>query len=491
MSKIDIDTKIEKALAEIEKLKIDVLELKKEKEILNEIEESNLVFEKLLGDMVFEKELSVIEMSIFKYIIKEIFFYTKNYFYKNNKENLVTLTIELNIKKFFLDERFKQEKIKNILKNISDFSNVVIDYENTFIEQDILGEIYYDEENKKKKYNIDVRVEYSFLKFLKKIIIGEEIDITYNSYLFNDNKYKNAITNLEEIDKIYEIAFADKRNFNDFTNKEKALFEYIAKEIIKSPYKNLRINIINFLKFEENTKEEYKTEVKAIQNWVFNAFKIEMNLFTGSHIFFTPVTSVFSKFSELYSKKEFFIRLNFSDKFLEYFSKKDYFVKSNSFSDYYLFYYDDKLENKISKILNITMENYSLKNGVENIFFELILNKIIETKKENLIINISEFSKIRKKVLKEYEKTMFNLKEKLRGNLNFYEYQKFNDIKNKYEDKILTKKEKSFITEIKYPSAENTNNLTNILLEVIVNKDFLNYLENIDNNKRKIPYFEY
>ena len=491
MSKIDIDTKIEKALTEIEKLKLDVLELKKEKEILNEIEESDLVFEKLLGDMVFDKELSVIEMSIFKYIIKEIFFYTKNYFYKNNKENLVTLTIELNIKKFFLDERFKQEKIKNILKNISDFSNVVIDYENTFIEQDILGEIYYDEENKKKKYNIDVRVEYSFLKFLKKIIIGEEIDITYNSYLFNDNKYKNAITNLEEIDKIYEIAFADKRNFNDFTNKEKALFEYIAKEIIKSPYKNLRINIINFLKFEENTKEEYKTEVKAIQNWVFNAFKIEMNLFTGSHIFFTPVTSVFSKFSELYSKKEFFIRLNFSDKFLEYFSKKDYFVKSNSFSDYYLSYYDDKLENKISKILNITMENYSLKNGVENIFFELILNKIIETKKENLIINISEFSKIRKKVLKEYEKTMFNLKEKLRGNLNFYEYQKFNDIKNKYEDKILTKKEKSFITEIKYPSAENTNNLTNILLEVIVNKDFLNYLESIDNNKRKIPYFEY
>ena len=31
MSKIDIDTKIEKALAEIEKLKIDVLELKKRK----------------------------------------------------------------------------------------------------------------------------------------------------------------------------------------------------------------------------------------------------------------------------------------------------------------------------------------------------------------------------------------------------------------------------------------------------------------------------
>ena len=47
MSKIDIDTKIEKALTEIEKLKLDVLELKKEKEILNEIEESNLVFEKL------------------------------------------------------------------------------------------------------------------------------------------------------------------------------------------------------------------------------------------------------------------------------------------------------------------------------------------------------------------------------------------------------------------------------------------------------------
>lgn len=213
MSKIDIDTKIEKALTEIEKLKLDVLELKKEKEILNEIEESDLVFEKLLGDMVFDKELSVIEMSIFKYIIKEIFFYTKNYFNRNNKENLVTLTIELNIKKFFLDKRFKHEKIKNIIKNISNFSNVVIDYENTFIEQEILGEIYYDEENKKKKYNIDVRVEYSFLKFLKKIIIGEEIDITYNSYLFNDNKYKNAITNLEEIDKIYEIAFADKRNF--------------------------------------------------------------------------------------------------------------------------------------------------------------------------------------------------------------------------------------------------------------------------------------
>ena len=336
MSKIDIDTKIEKALTEIEKLKLDVLELKKEKEILNEIEESDLVFEKLLGDMVFDKELSVMEMSIFKYIIKEIFSYTKNYFNKNNKENLVTLTIELNIKKFFLDERFKHEKIKNILKNISDFSNVIIDYENTFIEQDILGEIYYDEENKKKKYNIDVRVDYNFFKFLKKIITGEEIDITYNSYLFNNNKYKSAITNLEEIDKIYEIAFTDKRNFDDFTNKEKALFEYIAKEIIKSPYKNLKIDIINFLKFEENTNEEYKAEVKAIQNWVFKAFKIETDLFTGSYIFFIPVTSVFSKFSELYSKKEFFIRLNFSDDFLEYFSKKEYFIKSNSILDYYL-----------------------------------------------------------------------------------------------------------------------------------------------------------
>ena len=393
-----------------------------------------------------------------------------------------------------MTERFKQEKIKNILKNISDFSNVVIDYENTFIEQDILGEIYYDEENKKKKYDIDVRVEYSFLKFLKKIIIGEEIDITYNSYLFNDNKYKNAITNLKEIDKIYEIAFADKRNFNDFTNKEKALFEYIAKEIIKSPYKNLKIDVIDYLKFEENTIEEYKTEVKAIQNWFFNALKIEINLFTDGHIFFSPVTSIFSIFSEFNSKKEFFIRLNFSDEFLEYFSKKDYFLKSNSFVDYYLSYYDDKLKNKrtkISKILNITMENYFLKNGTENIFFEFILNKIIETKKENLIIDISKFFKTRKKDLKKYEKNMFNLKEKLRGNLNFYEYQKLNDRKSKYEDKILTKKGKSFITEIKYPSVENTNNLTNILLEVIVNKDFLNYLENIDNNKRKIPYFEY
>ena len=178
-----------------------------------------------------------------------------------------------------------------------------------------------------------MRVEYSFLKFLKKIIIGEEIDITYNSYLFNDNKYKNAITNLEKIDKIYEIAFADKRNFNDFTNKEKALFEYIAKEIIKSPYKNLKIDIIDFLKFKENTNEEYKAEVKAIQNWVINAFKIEMDLFTGAYIFFSPITSVFSEF---YSKKEFFIRLNFSDEFLEYFSKKDYLLKSNSFLDYYL-----------------------------------------------------------------------------------------------------------------------------------------------------------
>lgn len=334
MSKIDIDTKIEKALAEIEKLKIDVLELKQEnKEKLSSFEESDLVFEKLLGDMVFEKELSVIEMSIFKYIIKEIFSYTKNYFNKNNKANLFTLTIEINIKKFFLDERFKHEKIKNILKNISDFSNVVIDYENTFIKQDILGEIYYDEKNKKKKYNIDVRVEYSFLKFLKKIIIGEEIDITYNSYLFNDNKYKNAITNLEEIDRIYEIAFADKKNFNDFTNKEKTLFEHIAKEIIKSPYKNLKIDIIDFLKFKENTNEEYKAEVKAIQNWVINAFKIEMDLFTSAYIFFSPITSVFSEF---YSKKEFFIRLNFSDEFLEYFSKKDYLLKSNSFLDYYL-----------------------------------------------------------------------------------------------------------------------------------------------------------
>ena len=295
--------------------------------------------------MVFEKELSVIEMSIFKYIIKEIFFYTKNYFNRNNKENLVTLTIELNIKKFFLDKRFKHEKIKNIIKNISNFSNVVIDYENTFIEQEILGEIYYDEENKKKKYNIDVRVEYSFWKFLKKIIIEEEIDITYNSYLFNNNKYKNAITNLEEIDKIYEIAFADKKKFNNFTNKEKALFEYIAKEIIKSPYKNLKIDIIDFFKFKENTfkeytNEEYKAEVKAILNWVINAFKIEMDLFTGTYIFFSPVTSVFSNF------KEFSIRLIFSDEFLKYFSKKDYLLKSNSFLDYYLSYYDDELEIK-------------------------------------------------------------------------------------------------------------------------------------------------
>ena len=60
MSKIDIDTKIEKALTEIEKLKI---------------EESDLVFEKLLGDMVFDKELSVIEMSIFKYIKKYFRFF--------------------------------------------------------------------------------------------------------------------------------------------------------------------------------------------------------------------------------------------------------------------------------------------------------------------------------------------------------------------------------------------------------------------------------
>ena len=75
MSKIDIDTKIEKALTEIEKLKLDVLELKKEKKFLNEIEESDLVFEKLLGDMVFDKELSVIEMSIFKYIKKYFRFF--------------------------------------------------------------------------------------------------------------------------------------------------------------------------------------------------------------------------------------------------------------------------------------------------------------------------------------------------------------------------------------------------------------------------------
>ena len=71
-----------------------------------------------------------------------------------------------------------------------------------------------------------------------------------------------------------------------------------------------------------------------------------MNLFTDGYIFFIPVTAVFSKISELYSKKEFFIRLNFSDEFLEYFSKKDYFLKSNSILDYYLSHYDDKLENK-------------------------------------------------------------------------------------------------------------------------------------------------
>ena len=58
-----------------------------------------------------------------------------------------------------------------------------------------------------------------------------------------------------------------------------------------------------------------------------------MDLFTSAYIFFSPITSVFSEF---YSKKEFFIRLNFSDEFLEYFSKKDYLLKSNSFLDYYL-----------------------------------------------------------------------------------------------------------------------------------------------------------
>ena len=89
-------------------------------------------------------------MSIFKYIIKEIFFNIKNFFDKGQKNeiNIYNFSMEINIKRFFLNEKFNFIKIKNILENILNSCNVIIDYENTFIEQDIIRDFFLDEKKK-------------------------------------------------------------------------------------------------------------------------------------------------------------------------------------------------------------------------------------------------------------------------------------------------------------------------------------------------------
>ena len=133
----DIEGKIEKTLAKIEKLELEVLELKKENEkSKGSVAECDLLFKKILRDMSFNYELSIREMSIFKYIIKEIFFNIKNFFDKGQKNeiNVYNFSMEINIKRFFLNEKFNFIKIKNILENILNSCNVIIDYENTLFD---------------------------------------------------------------------------------------------------------------------------------------------------------------------------------------------------------------------------------------------------------------------------------------------------------------------------------------------------------------------
>ena len=183
----------------------------------------------------------------------------------------------------------------------------------------------------------------------------------------------------------------------------------------------------------------------------------------------------------------FYMYLKLSDNFLEYFSDKNFILKGNSLFDYYLGDFNDKTE----KILNIVMGNYNFKNSKGKQLFNLILKEIILTNKENLTIDISNFYKTKKIKIEEYEETMFNLKEKLTGNIEVYTYKKWNNGKTKGENIVLRKNLKSFVEEFNYPHEKERKNLTNIFLELTVNKSFLTYLQNIENNKKKIPYFDY
>lgn len=91
----DIERKIEKTLVKIEKLELEVLELKKENEkSKSSVAECDLLFKKILRDMSFNYELSIKEMSIFKYIIKEFFFNIKNFFDKGKKMKLIFIIFQ-------------------------------------------------------------------------------------------------------------------------------------------------------------------------------------------------------------------------------------------------------------------------------------------------------------------------------------------------------------------------------------------------------------
>ena len=479
----DIERKIEKTLVKIEKLELEVLELKKENEkSKSSVAECDLLFKKILRDMSFNYELSIKEMSMFKYIIKEIFFYIKNVFDKGQKNeiNIYNFSMEINIKRFFLNEKFNFIKIKNILENILNSCNVIIDYENTFIEQDIIRDFFLDEKKKSNKYMFVFYIDYKFIMYLKEYILGTEKN-TYNSYLYKNNTYKGEIKDLDEIDKIFEIAFAEKEYNSENYENEKYIFEYIAKEIIKTPYKNLKINVFQFLDCMD------EKNIYFFSDWILNAFKIHYHLFSGGFGMHHNISGIFYKKSQNNLNNTFYMYLKLFDNFLEYFSDKNFILKRNSLFDYYLGDFNDKTE----KILNIVMGNYNFKNSKGKQLFNLILKEIILTNKENLTIDISNFYKTKKIKLEEYEETMFNLKEKLTGNIEVYTYKKWNNGKTKGENIVLRKNLKSFVEEFNYPHEKERKNLTNIFLELTVNKSFLTYLQNIENNKKKIPYFDY
>ena len=198
------------------------------------------------------------------------------------------------------------------------------------------------------------------------------------------------------------------------------------------------------------------------------------------------ISGIFYKKDQNNLNNTFYMYLKLSDSFLKYFSDKNFILKGNSLFDYYLGDFEDKTE----KNLNIVMGNYDFKNSKGKQLFDLILKEIILTNEEKLIINISNY-KTKKIKVEEYEETMFNLKEKLTGNIEVYTYKKWNNEKTKGENTNLRKILKSFVEEFNYPNEKEQKNLTNIFLELTVNKSFLTYLQNIENNKKKIPYFDY
>ena len=283
------------------------------------------------------------------------------------------------------------------------------------------------------------------------------------------------------IDKFFEIAFAEKEYNSENYENEKYIFEYIAKEIIKTPYKNLKINVFQFLDCMD------EKNIYFFSDWILNAFKIHYHLFSGGFSMHHNISEIFYKKNQNNLNNSFYMYLKFSDSFLEYLLNKNFILKGNSLFDYYLGDFEDKTE----KILNIVMGNYNFKNSKGKQLFNLILKEIILTNKEKLTIDISNFYKTKKLKPEEYEETMLNLKEKLTGNIEVYNYKNWNNAKTNGENIILKKTLKSFVEEFNYSNEKEQKNLTNIFLKLTANKSFLTYLQNIENNKKKIPYFDY